>query len=209
MVRSFLKWLVYALIPKSLFLVRCPVKEKSIYLTFDDGPSPEYTGQLLDLLDRHNAKGTFFVIGQALETNKPLGERIVNSGHSLGNHSYSHKGFGKLPLKDQVWQVTEADRVISELDNTGRKKLFRAPQGSWNFLLVLSLAFRKFKCVHWSYDTVDFSDVSVEQMVSTFKSRPVQAGEVILFHDDSDKCIEVLATMLPIWSKQGYLFDAL
>ena len=208
MLKQLLKTLVAKLLPSSVLLLKGASGEASVYLTFDDGPTPNVTDKLFSLLEKHNAKATFFVIGKKLEQHFEIGKSLVEAGHVVGNHSYDHIDFGRLPLGKQLKQANDADAWISKLEQSG-SRLFRAPQGRWSFGLLFSLVKNKFRAVHWSYDSLDYSNLSADQIVENFKQKPVVNGEILLFHDDAEKCVQVLEIMLPLWEKQGIQFKVI
>src|SRR6186713_2927733 len=116
-----------SLLPNSWMMISGE-KPNSIYLTFDDGPHPQVTPLLLDLLKTKNAKATFFLIGTNIEAYPDLARQIVANGHSIGNHSYDHKRFHELKLQTQLNQVITTNKLIEKI--TGAEcKLFRAPGG--------------------------------------------------------------------------------
>lgn len=205
MINQVLKKIFLLCVPDRIFMHRGASNKPIIYLTFDDGPTPSVTEDLIDLLDQYNATSTFFVIGEKLKKSIDIGNKIVTAGHAIGNHSLDHNGFSGLPLEKQLYQAEAAQIIINQL---GRKhsQLFRSPQGHWSLLLLISLFFKNFKCIHWSYDSMDYSDYSVEQIIKRFENTPVRGDDIILFHDDASKSIEVLKVMLPRWVQQGYSF---
>ena len=116
------------LLPQRLVLVRGPREPGALYLSFDDGPHPEHTPRLLDLLARHGARASFFLVGQRVEQHPALVERIVAEGHALGNHSYSHPMFRRLGLRAQLDEVERTDRLLAAFDRRGPHR-FRPPRG--------------------------------------------------------------------------------
>lgn len=191
-----------------MFMLKGSSAERVLYLTFDDGPTPEVTDKLITLLKQYDAKATFFMIGKKLQQNESLGLDVIENGHAVGNHSYDHIGFGRLSLKKQIKQAVDADLCIRKV-NAGAERLFRAPQGHWRASLVFNLFLKGFKSVHWSYDSLDYSNSSAGTIIENFHEAPVSNGEILLFHDDSTKCIDVLEKMLPSWKEQGFKFEVI
>ncbi len=206
MMIKILKKIFLLCMPKRIFMVNGSHDENKLYLTFDDGPTPKITEELLKLLAEYEAKATFFVIGEHLNLSMEIGKLLVNAGHSVGNHSLNHKKFGSLPLGQQLSQADGATNIIDRLP-AKQKKLFRPPQGSWSLSLIMSLFIKGYQCIHWSYDSKDYTEQTVDQIINKFMERPVKSGDIVLFHDDSHKCINVLKVLLPIWKDQGYTFE--
>jgi peptidoglycan/xylan/chitin deacetylase (PgdA/CDA1 family) len=196
------------LLPDSLFLYAKTRREKVLYLTFDDGPVTGITDPLLDLLKEHNAKATFFIIGANAEQEHSLMSRIDNEGHSIANHSYSHPNFNKISDENQQEEVKKTNEIISQTTKQPCR-LFRAPQGRWNLKLLYFLWKEKITATHWSRDSLDFKKESAEVVINRFKQQPVNAGDIILFHDDNDLCIQILRQLIPLWQSQGYTMEKL
>lgn len=198
-----LRWL-----PNTWLAIRGPKHGRSLYLSFDDGPHPEFTSSLLDLLAEHDAKASFFLIGQQIERYPDLARRIAEAGHTLGNHSYSHPHFEQLTLDEQFEQIQHTDRLLSSID--GRPKhMFRPPRGVLPLgMVVRCLRERRRICI-WSYDTHDYSRRPVDQVLPLIQRHPVRDGDILLMHDDGGLALELLRVLLPEWRRQGFEFRAL
>jgi len=182
-------------------------QEKTIYLTFDDGPHEVHTPAILDLLQTFDAKATFFVIGEALLKNKELAERIVKEGHLLGNHTFSHQTMTSLPSGKTHQEVMTCQELIDELQG-GSLRLFRPPCGLIGVGQLFFLKARKLTPCLWTLDSQDcFRDVT-EPLVPRLV-RLVGDCSIILFHDDSAVSLELLGNLLPYWKSQGFRFEAL
>ncbi len=200
-----LRWL-----PADLMLTRFHdgSNNRRLYLTFDDGPNPEYTPLLLDFLSAHDAKASFFLVGEQIERHSALAKRIAEAGHTLGNHSYSHPQFERLSLAEQFEEIQRTDRLLSSVD--GRSgHMFRPPRG----VLPLSMVVRCFRerrriCM-WSYDTHDYSRKSLDQVLPLIQRHPVRNGDLLLMHDDGGLALDLLRVLLPEWKLQGFEFRAL
>jgi peptidoglycan/xylan/chitin deacetylase (PgdA/CDA1 family) len=206
--KKIFKLFIFKFLPEKIFWLRGRADERVLHLTFDDGPTPGITDVLRDLLAEYDAKATFFVIGTKLEVSKNLATSLIDDGHIIANHSFDHIGFRKLGLSGQLDQVKGAESIIDTLPAKSYK-YFRAPQGDWSIKLIAKLYFLGFRSVHWSYDSLDYSKLTPANIIENYAECPVKNGEILLFHDDSDKCIEVLKEMLPLWQRQGFKFKAL
>jgi len=196
------------LLPNKLFLIDKKSHAKSIYLTFDDGPVPGVTDKLLTLLDKYDVKVTFFVIGSCAQKHPELIVKINESGHTLANHSYTHPPFHKISLAQKVREIINTNLAIENIINK-KCDMFRAPQGRWDFKLLMKLFSLKITAVHWSRDSMDFLKEEPEKIIKRFEIKPVSPGDIILFHDDDQRCIEVLDTLIPKWLSQGFKLEAL
>jgi peptidoglycan-N-acetylglucosamine deacetylase len=196
------------LLPERLVLVRGPRKPGALYLSFDDGPHPEHTPPLLDLLARYDARASFFLVGQRVERHPALVERIVAEGHALGNHSYSHPLFHRLSLREQLDEVERTDHLLAGFDHAGRYR-FRPPRGVVSLPLLLAFARCGRNLAYWSYDSLDYQPHPAGELAARLQRQPPADGDVLLMHDDSGCAAQVLAQMLPIWRAAGRQLQAL
>jgi peptidoglycan/xylan/chitin deacetylase (PgdA/CDA1 family) len=204
-IKSFIR---SKLLPNSLFLVNEKKNSKSLYLTFDDGPVQGVTEGLLELLEQHKVKATFFIIGSRISKSSDLLKKIHEQEHTIANHSYSHPNFTKLSSEAMLEQISTTNKVIKEATQQNCR-LFRAPQGRWSIKLLFKLFCLKMTAVHWSRDSMDFLKEKPEKIIKRFLDEPVKNGDIILFHDDNSRCIDALKTLIPHWQSQGFSLNAL
>lgn len=198
-----LQWL-----PTRWVLTRGSRRRRVLYLTFDDGPHPEHTPVLLDLLAKHRVRATFYLIGQQVERHAELVRRIVSEGHALGNHSWSHPRFDRLPLAEQRREIEHTERLLARFDGQARHD-FRPPRGVMPLPMVLDCIRRGRRIAFWSYDSLDYSQRPVEALVEVAHRHPPRAGDIVLMHDDGGLSLRLLETMLPLWQAEGFAFEPL
>ena len=185
-------------------------KEKIIALSFDDGPHPEYTNQILDLLKEYSIPGTFFVLGKHAELYPDIIKRQVAEGHEVGNHSYSHVNMKKASTKVIKEEFEKTQEIVSSISNN-RPKVFRPPYGNYNKEVVKVISSDNSVLVLWTFyqDSKDWSNPGVEIIVNTTLSK-IQNGDIILFHDyvykNESNTVEALKTIIPELIKEGYSF---
>ena len=178
----YLRWLY----PRALW--RMNRHERSVYLTFDDGPIPEATPFILDVLREHGVHATFFMVGDNVRKYPDLYQRILTEGHQIGNHTHNHIGGIRHSLHEYSYNVEKANAYINA-------HLFRPPHG-WMRLPQYALLSRKYKVVMWDLVTRDYSKwLTAEDVVNNVK-RYARNGSIITFHD-SLKSIDKLRTALP------------
>lgn len=199
---------LFALLPDWLVLTRGARRGSTRYLTFDDGPDPEHTPRLLDLLATHGVKATFFLVGQKIERHPALVERIVAAGHTLGNHSYSHWEFRNMTLQKQLDEVRQTDVLLAKFDHHPQHRV-RPPRGYIGLPLLLHFLRHGRSLIHWSYDSLDYQQPSDDVLIARLRNDPPQAGDIVLMHDDSDHACTALHVMLPEWLSSGFTFAAL
>lgn len=174
----------------------------AVYLTFDDGPNPAYTPQILDALADYHAKATFFVLGQAATAHPELVRRARAAGHRIGNHSWNHPQLTKLPNPVIRTQLLNTNKAI------GGATCVRPPYGDHNPRVDAVISGVGAKTVMWSIDPIDWSRPGVDAIVSRIESQ-VQAGSIILMHDsgiDRSQSVAALRILLRDLSAAGYTF---
>lgn len=151
-----------------------------VMLTFDDGPHPERTPVILDALALHDVQATFFVIGERAEKHYSLVQRVVDEGHTLGNHSWSHRWLPLLSARAVEYEIDRCQQLLEGL--TGRpSRLVRPPFGWTNRAFDALMRERGLIAVLWSLSTFDYLGVPAAFALGrALKSRP---GDILLFHD--------------------------
>lgn len=188
------------LIPGAVW--RLPQKEKTVYLTFDDGPIPEVTPWVLDLLRKYNIKATFFCVGDNVRKHPEVFKMLVSAGHSVGNHTFNHLQGFKVKSDKYVENVELADTYI-------RSNLFRPPHGHLRIRQGTRLS-KKFRFVMWDVITRDYNRKLSGEYVLNVVKRYVRNGSIIVFHD-SIKAEKNMKYSLPraieFLLSEGYKFE--
>ncbi|MBQ3858542.1 MULTISPECIES: polysaccharide deacetylase family protein [Segatella] len=192
------KWLRW-LYPRATW--RMDKNERSVYLTFDDGPIPESTPFILETLKKFNAKATFFMVGENVMRHHDLYTQIVQEGHQVGNHTYNHIGSLKHWAITYAYNTEKANQLI-------HAHLFRPPHG-WMKHSVYWWMSRRYRIIMWDVVTRDYSKWMTAEDIFENVKKYTRNGSIITFHD-SLKSIEKLHYALPKalqWLKdQGYEF---
>ena len=171
---------------------------KAVALTFDDGPSPKTTPVALDLLKKYNAKGTFFMVGHAVEGNEDIIKRVIAEGHQIGNHSWDHPVLTKISLekaKSQINDTTAALKKASGLD----VHIMRPPYGAINGAIQAAVD-QSF--ILWDVDTLDWKNRNTASIMK--EVRKAQPGSIILMHDVHQTTIDALPLILQYLTEQGF-----
>lgn len=204
------KWLRW-LYPKAIW--RMDSSERSIYLTFDDGPIPESTPFLLETLDKYGVKATFFVVGENVRKYPELFRQIVERGHQIGNHTNHHLGSFKHWTATYLIDTYEAQLNIKNYPSKFEDALplFRPPHG-WMRHSVYYWLSKKYRIVMWDLVTRDYSKWLTADDVYDNVRRYARNGSIVTFHD-SLKSIDKLRTALPRaieWLQaEGYEFKTI
>jgi peptidoglycan-N-acetylglucosamine deacetylase len=198
-------------IPKRFFgaklsEVKLGKAEKIVALTFDDGPWPKYTEQVLDILKENNIKGTFFVVGRSLKNLPEVGKRIVADGHIIANHTWSHN----YHFMDQKTSADEIDATSDLIyQTTGVKTtLFRPPGGILNNGPAGYASSKNYSTIMWSADSIDYKRPPVSRLITNIMAH-AKPGGIVLMHDgggERDMTVKALPQIINRFRKQGYRF---
>ncbi len=177
---------------------------KVIYITFDDGPVPEVTPLVLDLLDKYNIKATFFCVGDNVRKHPEVYAEVVRRGHKTGNHTFNHiKGFS-FSEDEYVANVEKAAEYIDS-------ELFRPPYGRIKRSQIKRLQ-SKYEIIMWDLITYDYDrKLSKESILRSVKHYS-RNGSIIVFHDSikaKDNMLAVLPMAIEYWNSQGYTYGVL
>jgi peptidoglycan/xylan/chitin deacetylase (PgdA/CDA1 family) len=188
------------------FTWRIPTQEKTIFLTFDDGPIPDITESVVDTLNQFDAKATFFCIGANVLKHPDIFKKLLNNGHSIGNHTFNHMNGWKTEDDIYLDNIAKCDEQLN-LDTV----LFRPPYGRIK-KSQSKVVLTKRKIIMWDVLSGDFSQSLTPEVClkkSIYHTRP---GSIVLFHD-SIKAAKNMQFALPRFlehfSQQGYRFEAL
>lgn len=195
----------YYLNPKYVSTQYFPKKEtKQVALTFDDGPSPETTERLLDILKEENVKATFFVLGNAAQANPSILEKIISEGHIIGNHSYDHAKLTQLSPEAIKKEMQDTDKIVYQ--TTGQlPKYIRPPYGAMKESIAKTL---NQPLIHWNIDTEDWKKGSPEDIVGAVNEN-LENGSVILLHDIHKTSVDSVQPLIQSLKKQGYTFTSI
>ncbi|MBA9072945.1 peptidoglycan/xylan/chitin deacetylase (PgdA/CDA1 family) [Flavobacterium gossypii] len=189
-----------------------PNNANKIYLTFDDGPTPEITEWVLKLLKEQDIKATFFCIGNNIEKYPDIFQKVLQDGHAIGNHTYNHLKGWKTAKEDYIENTKSCERIIKEQtkDSDRRSKLFRPPYGKIKFSQAKILRQLGYKIVMWDVISVDYDkNISPKKCLKNV-TKNTTSGSVIVFHD-SIKAFENLKFALPeairYLKNKGFVFD--
>jgi peptidoglycan-N-acetylglucosamine deacetylase len=195
---QLMPWLVPSIIWKM------PQEGKNIYLTFDDGPHPEITPWVMDELDKHNAKGTFFCVGDNVRKFPATFDEVLSRGHRIGNHTHNHISGWATDNKAYLNNIALCDEYT-------QTNLFRPPYGKIGPMQLREVR-KKYKVVYWSILSRDFEATLDVQESLAYMLENTGDGAIVLFHD-SVKAEKNLKALLPRFlehfAAQGYSFLAI
>jgi peptidoglycan/xylan/chitin deacetylase (PgdA/CDA1 family) len=186
------------LYPEALFRIK--TDEKLLYLTFDDGPDPDSTLGLIDLLDKNNVRGLFFCNGRAAEKYPELVDLIISKRHIVGNHGFTHFDGWRIATERYVEDVSKASRLINSA-------LFRPPFGRMKIGQYRRLK-EKYKIVLWDIMPYDFDkNFSSEKSLQVLKKK-IRPGSIIVLHDTpSSTANSIISEFITYAVNSGYRFE--
>ena len=189
-----------------------PATGKVLYLTFDDGPLPEFCPWILDCLASYDAKATFFLVGENALKHPELVTDIINGGHSIGNHTFNHLNGFKTSTGSYLRNTDACREVLQAHLSLGVAPLFRPPYGKIRPSQIRQLRKAGYEIIFWDVLSKDYkADLSAEELFRNVvdNSRP---GSILVFHDNlkaEKKLRSALPLILSELKKQGYRFEAL
>lgn len=175
--------------------------KKLIALTFDDGPG-EYTERLLDILSQYNAKATFFVLGNCIDSKESILERMINEGHEIGNHTFSHRPLTYMTDDEIIAEITDTTEKIRSACGTS-PSFVRAPYGDINESVQdigksLNTAF-----AGWALDTVDWNTKDSDAVCAAIVKGAAE-GDIVLCHDPHKSTVDAIEKALPLLIENGF-----
>lgn len=178
-----------------------------IALTFDDGPHPYRTNEVLDLLERYHIRATFFVVGENVSYYPEPFKRTISLGHEIGNHTYHHKTLSGTHEETIMEEIRKTDEIIFKTAGY-RPKLFRPPEGAYGECALKAAQSMDLRMILWTVDTRDWERPSAQTIVERVMTN-VKGGSILLFHDYMHKnahTLEALEIIIPKLLEKGFEF---
>ncbi len=187
-----------------LSLWRGDASRREVALTFDDGPHPDFTARLLDLLKREKVKATFFVVGKKVDEAPAMVARIAREGHEIGNHTYNHTNLDKLSREQAEKEISQANAAIKRACGV-QAVSFRPPGGHHSEVVYHAASRQGMRTVFWTDDPGDFAKPAPDViMARTLKD--LDNGSDILLHDGIEPTLQMLPDLIARLRRDGYRF---
>ncbi|GHO62445.1 oligosaccharide deacetylase [Ktedonobacter sp. SOSP1-52] len=180
---------------------------REVALTFDDGPSPNFTAKVLDVLEAYRIKATFFCIGRQVQAFPDLTLRAYKAGYEIENHSWSHPVMTGLSLEGQYWQLQHTNNTIERVTHQ-RPLVIRPPYGAYNASSLQLATSLRLVTVAWDVDAHDWSRPGTDTILHNVLDH-VKNGSIILMHDgggDRSQTLAALPTIIETLFERGYRF---
>lgn len=178
-----------------------------IALTFDDGPHPHYTPIILDILEEYGIKATFFMVGENVKYYESTAQAVIDAGHEVENHTFTHKSMGKLNSNDMRREIGECEDAIGYLTEY-RTRFLRPPEGKMSQTVRDVIRELDYKVILWDVDTRDWAHTPPPDIANNILSS-IEAGDIILMHDfigHNSPTPEALRIVIPELLDRGYKF---
>lgn len=177
----------------------------AVAITFDDGPDPEYTPRILDILYQHNAPATFFLVGENLSENKLLVKEIAAAGHEIGNHTYSHRDLSALDNRQVTQEISDMNRELQKILPGYEIKYFRPPYGRYTAHTEKASGM---EMALWTVDSGDWENPCADNIYRNTTTDTAN-GDVIIFHDNNRQTVRALDDILTGFEQKGFQFVTL
>ena len=217
--------IIQALYPYGTFTIPSPSQSEGeghglpVYLTFDDGPIPEVTPKVLEILARYNVKATFFMVGENIDKHPDVFRQVLEAGHAIGNHTYNHVKGVKTPIEDYLRNVTKWEEAFRRNTQTAPLNfqrstfnLFRPPYGKATFRQRRALHQRGYQLIYWDVLTRDYNPHRTPEKMFELIRRETRPGSIINFHDSlksNERMLAVLPQAIEFLLSKGYEFKTL
>ncbi|WP_235427054.1 polysaccharide deacetylase family protein [Cohnella kolymensis] len=178
---------------RGVFVLSAPRESRKVALTFDDVPDPRFTPQVLDVLNTKHVRATFFVVGTRMLKHPDLLKRIDRDGHDIGNHSYSHPDFSRIPLDKVQQQIIRSEEIVEKLVGF-KPKLVRPPYGEIRPAQLDWAKQQGYTVVNWDVDSRDWRQLTADEVFRNVTSA-VRPGSVILMHAGGGEGQNLLGTV--------------
>jgi peptidoglycan-N-acetylglucosamine deacetylase len=187
---------------------RFPSKTSKVYLTFDDGPIPEVTENVLEILERQNIKATFFCIGDNIKKHPKIFQKLVSCGHAIGNHTYNHVKGWNVTTELYLENVKFCSEVI--LQHTIETKLFRPPYGRIKLSQAKALRKLGYKIIMWNVLSKDYDEKTKPKTCLNNIIKNTKSGSIIVCHDSikaKNQLLPILEEAIITLKSKGFVFD--
>ena len=178
--------------------------DNNISITFDCAWSADDIDEIINVLNKHNCKATFFVLGTWAEEYPEAVKKLHSAGHEIGNHSYNHDYYTKLTSSQIIEDINKCNSIIERLINV-KPYLFRAPAGDYNNTVVETSKKANMEYIQWSVDSLDWRGLTCEEMLERIIPK-TKGGDILLFHNGTAHTAKSLDKILTELRKKGFSF---
>ncbi|MCF8563381.1 polysaccharide deacetylase family protein [Alicyclobacillus tolerans] len=199
----------HALYPNDVIL-HGPTDRREAALTFDDGPDRVWTPRILSVLAQYGVKAEFNCVGQRVQQSPHMLEQIIQEGHNVENHSWSHPNFTKIPVAKAKRQIEQTNLLIEQITGV-RPRFFRPPYGALNDEVIREVIALGMKILYWNVDSLDWSGLTRKQVVANVLGH-TEPGAIILMHfaggrgESLDGTVQALPYIIQTLRREGYTF---
>ena len=181
---------------------------KSILFTFDDGPHPDITLSILEILDKYSVKALFFVVGNRIIKRRSTLLKVVEAGHAIGNHTFNHYNTKKIKPR-VLWKEIEREQALLKNILGYSPRFFRPPLGAITISSLLIPKAFGLKNIFWSIEGGEWSNNEnrSETYIANYLVNSIKSNDIVLLHDNNPKIPRILRIILPIMKEKGFEFE--
>lgn len=192
------------------FIMKHQTTHKKIALTFDDGPDGKTTQQILDILNQYDIPATFFLVGENIKSYPNVVKRMIDEGHQVANHSWSHLRPTDLSLEEFILEVDTAEKILQDTNISSQFFYYRPPYGLVTPIQIEAMETKRYKIISWSIDSLDWL-VSEPEKIRDKVIYSAHPGAIVLMHSAGGKnqrigTIKALPGIIETLTRQGYEF---
>jgi len=178
------------------------IEEKKVSLTINCAWNADDIDTILETLNKHNVKVTFFMVGDWIEKYKDAATKVYENGHELANHSYSHPHVNNLSKEENISQINKCSELIKQITGSP-STLYRGPYGEYNNTAIEAAEETNHKTIQWSIDSLDYKSLTGEQMWERINSK-LENGSIILMHNGTENTANSLDMIITNIKNKGY-----
>jgi len=193
------------IVPRNWVLWRGAEQSRAIALTFDDGPHGKFTTECLEILEENDTRATFFLVGERIENELDIARQIVERGHEVGSHTYSHRSCKEVGIRCYVREIRKGVEVLEQRLGV-KSATFRPPCLEFKLGVILYCVSKGVTCVFGSRISEDWRRISEEDIERKVGFGDLGGGEIIVFHDDNEFTLNVLRRRIKWLKERGFEF---
>jgi peptidoglycan/xylan/chitin deacetylase (PgdA/CDA1 family) len=207
-IKLFCKLALQKLVGERHLVYRMPMANPCVALTFDDGPHPEFTPLVLDILRKADVKATFFLVGKQVERYPDLARKLLADGHALGMHTYSHCKRDRVTFKQKKEDLAKTQAAFKMVFGSA-SNIFRPPHGRLSLAELIFCMKRFIRTVMWDADPEDYRKKSEDVLRTRIGNMKLVNGSIILLHDDHQVTISILPELIRKVRRDGFSFGVI
>lgn len=204
LIKEFVFTICQIIFKKEFFIWKTS-DNKAVALTFDDGPDQDYTEKILDILKKNSIKATFFLIGEKVKRYPGITQRIFDNGHSIGNHTFTHRNLRRLTSIEIEDELIMTQRAIEDITGCS-PNIMRPPRGRFNLKTIRIAKKAGLTTIMWSKSAKDYKMKGQNFILKRINSKTITGRDIILFHDNNKYTLDALPYIISELKNNDFVF---